>query len=118
MNSKVKILAVALVAVLLTVTAAVSAQYVINSNNHITGNPGALPSLVLSANNTNVSVGDTLQIIAAVGTSNIAQSGWVITLTNNAVAVGTPQTTDANGHATFYVTVNAAYDFAASGTHT
>ena len=93
--------------------AIVSATYLLTSN-HITGTSKPQSTLTLTANNTDVTIGDVLMITAHL---NDSKSGITIQFYNGTTALNPTVTTDSNGSAITYYVVSDAYDLYAKATH-
>jgi hypothetical protein len=113
MNSKIKYVAIALIALLSTVTVAVSAQYVMNSN--ILNHPvSAQATLVLAQNSTSSVVGDGVRLTATCSDTTFTGT---VTFLDGVTTIGTANAVA--GVATLdYTTATAkTYQFQASATH-
>lgn len=111
-----KLFAILSIIVILAGIGVAYASYTMTSNS-VSGAPGAKATLTLTANNsTGLVVSDTLQLTAH---ASDYKAGISIVLTNSGSdpVTGSPQVTDVNGNAVFYVVVNSAYNFVATGTH-
>jgi len=109
-----KILGIALVVVLaVSLPSLVIGAYVLTSN-HVSGTSKSQATLTLTANNTDVTIGDVLMLTAHL---NDSKSGVPIQFFNGTTPLNPTVNTDSNGNAISYYTVSNAYDLYATTTH-
>ena len=114
MENKKKFLGIALIVVLaVSLPSLVIATYILTSN-HVTGTTSSQASLTLSANNTDVTIGDVLMLTAHL---NNSKSGVSIQFFNGTTALSPLVNTDSNGNAVTLYVVSNAYDLYAKATH-
>lgn len=115
-NKRKKTIVTALVIILaITIPLAgyVTASYVLNSN-HVSGTAQQPATLTLTANNSNVVVGDTLKLTAHLSDN---KAGVPIQFYNASTELNPTVNTDSSGNAVVYYAVDTAYDLYAITTH-
>jgi hypothetical protein len=102
-----------ILAVTVPLSGYVIASYVLTSN-HIIGIANSQATLTLTANNTGVTVGDTLMLMAHL---NDSKANIPIQFFNSSTVLTPIVNTDSYGNAIVYYTVGNAYDLYATATH-
>jgi hypothetical protein len=108
----VTILVIAL-AICVPLAGYVTASYLLTSN-HISGTANSQAVLTITANNTNVIIGDILLVTAHL---NDSKANVPIQFFNGTTALSPLVNTDAYGNAIVYYTVSNAYDLYAMTNH-